>query len=361
MARKKTSDNPAEGGLATSTGAIGPNIRELARLAGAAEMLHCSATMVPTGYDRLSLGITASKGEGVKTASWLETPDDLVLEPAVAESFEQGMLDLANSCPPGVLLLESVTVRVEGCSLRRAKLLHLALKAWCEAFGVAVPTDESLAEKDRRHKAGLRQIHDEMLEDLRNGPAGVKKWNARTQKVRAKVGPFRKLDVADQVLAGINLCGLDFQESNFDRADLRKARLKETDFRQSSFLGARLDGADLTWAKLAHTDFSGASLVGCKLWGIKNLRGARFRSTNLEKVRFVMGDLRQLEFQGANLSRADLSYCHLQGADFSGANLEGCKLNHAVFDETTRFPNGFALPKGLSWRGQGADPRQPRR
>jgi uncharacterized protein YjbI with pentapeptide repeats len=335
---------------------IGPNIRELAHLARSAESLTCSA-IVDVAGDRTGVAIGVSRDQPVSAHSWRGDGDDWSFSPITPPSFEQGMIDLADACPEGERKLDSITVRARKCSVRAPTLRRLVHMAWCEAFGVSVPAVETLQEQDRQEKAGFRQIHDEMLGDLRRGPAGVKKWNARSQKVRAKAGHFRSLDLSECDLAGITLSGLDFQQSIFDRADLRKARLKECDLRQAGFQGAKLDRADFTWAKLAGANFTNARMPSSKLWTVKNLRGACFQGADLSKARLVSSDLRGLSFHGANLSGADLSYCHMQGADLSEANLTDCKLTQARFDEQTRFPSGFTLPKGLTWAGKSPDPR----
>jgi uncharacterized protein YjbI with pentapeptide repeats len=345
-------------------GAIGPNVRELAQLAHAADMLACTASVgkgrfspFTGGSERDGVRIAASGGQAVEASYWHETLEDIDYSEVPVPSFEQGMLDLANRCLRGELDLDAITVRAKGCSLRAGLLRHLVIRAWCEAFGVEVPATEALAEKDREQKTGLRQIHAELLENLRGGAAGVKKWNARTQKVRARVGHFRGLDLSGQTLAKINLVGLDFQQTIFDRADLRQARLKGSDMRQSSFKEALLDGADLEWAKFNHANFTGARMVGCRLWTVKNLSAATFDGADLSKAKLVSCNLHGLSFAGANLSDAEVSYCHLQGADLSTANLAGCKFKQVFFDEQTRFPPGFILSKAWIWKGKGPDPR----
>jgi|SRR5579862_4073946 len=80
-------------------------------------------------------------------------------------------------------------------------------------------------------------------------------------------------------------------------------------------------------------DLTGASLQHCCL------RGA------------VLTDV---IFRGANLRHADLgrnnlgSPCIVSGADFSNADLHGTNFEGALWDDRTRFPEGFsALECGL--------------
>ena len=67
-----------------------------------------------------------------------------------------------------------------------------------------------------------------------------------------------------------------------------------------------------------------------------DLSGADLRGFNLSEVNFCGANLRGANLSGANLYRADLIQ-----ADLTGANLTGTHLSGALFDENTKWPDGF--------------------
>ena len=83
-----------------------------------------------------------------------------------------------------------------------------------------------------------------------------------------------------------------------------------------------------------------ASLVGAALSGA-DLHGAAMSSADLHGA-----DLRLADLGAADLRNADLRNANLRGADLCGADLRGARLHradrqHALFDERTRWPDGF--------------------
>ncbi|MBB5871876.1 hypothetical protein F4553_005255 [Allocatelliglobosispora scoriae] len=85
---------------------------------------------------------------------------------------------------------------------------------------------------------------------------------------------------------------------------------------------------------------------------------ATHREVNFSKSTISDADLSGANFSGANLNYADLSganlndadlsgamldYVNLRGADMIGANLSGASIEHAVFDEQTKWPTGYPV------------------
>ncbi len=91
------------------------------------------------------------------------------------------------------------------------------------------------------------------------------------------------------------------------------------------FTAADLSGASLSWINLSGANLSRTDLYGAQLSGA-NLSQANLSAANLS---------------GADLSRADLSGANLEGADLQGANLNNTNLNAAVYNQLTKFPQGF--------------------
>jgi hypothetical protein len=52
-------------------------------------------------------------------------------------------------------------------------------------------------------------------------------------------------------------------------------------------------------------------------------------------------DLRGVDLTGAFLVNTDFSNADLRGVDFSGADLENVCLRDAIYDASTRWPDGF--------------------
>ncbi|MBY0458246.1 MAG: pentapeptide repeat-containing protein [Gemmataceae bacterium] len=170
---------------------------------------------------------------------------------------------------------------------------------------------------------------------LRTGAEGVAQWNARSETAR-QMTRLGRGDYADCDLSGIDFTGqsvLTFRGAgvNFSGATLTRASLIDADLRGVNFAGAEMTkfcarNADLTGAKLAGVALKEGRLVGAK---------------------FIDADLR-----GADLTGADLS-----GADFTGADLTGVTLAQLVFDQTTKWPDGFEVPPGAKWEPSAPDAR----
>lgn len=170
---------------------------------------------------------------------------------------------------------------------------------------------------------------------LRTGAAGVAQWNARSETAR-QMTRLGRGDYTNCDLSGIDFTGqsvLTFQGAgaNFTNATLTRG----------SFIEADLCGADFTGAEMTKFCARNADLTGAKLPGVV-LKGGR-----LVGAKFVDADL-----SGADLTGADLC-----GTDFTGANLTGTVLAELVFDQTTKWPDGFEVPPGAKWEPSAPDPR----
>lgn len=157
----------------------------------------------------------------------------------------------------------------------------------------------------------------------------------------------------------------DFERAKLDSADLREADLRNTHFDHASMSGAILDQARLGGTRFWCADLSGAQmnrasgdegalvfqharLDGASLGRIDlvrpNFRYASLKKTDLRLAQVAAGDFgfadlsdarlgngsfQDASFFEADLSGADLSYTDLSRADFSGADLSGANLTGA--------------------------------
>ncbi|MFM6001746.1 MAG: pentapeptide repeat-containing protein, partial [Sphaerospermopsis kisseleviana] len=92
--------------------------------------------------------------------------------------------------------------------------------------------------------------------------------------------------------------------------NLKKATLSEIDLSN-----AMLDGADFSQATLDQANLQGAILINSNLY--------------------------QANFWKANLKNSNLFGANLRGTNFQGATLTNVVLNKAIYDNNTRFPQGF--------------------
>src|SRR5262249_15828965 len=98
------------------------------------------------------------------------------------------MLFFAQRYRDGTLRHDSIKGRAEKSDIGNKELKSLIFKAWCEAFGLEAPDDAQLKAQGIARKGSQAALRDLMLAELRGGPAGLKKWKARTQQEIRKAG-----------------------------------------------------------------------------------------------------------------------------------------------------------------------------
>jgi uncharacterized protein YjbI with pentapeptide repeats len=326
---------------ASAGGKIGTNIRELEKITRQSRRLETFALIEMKDHP-VELKVTAYHN-GRWIGTYTGTPG--MGSHGGATSFSAAMIDLARRWTNGTLRLASVTAKSSKGPLGGKQLRRLAAAAWCEACGVPVRSETELEEKLRAGKADQDELREQMLQELRGGPAGIKRWNDRRGRIvpmnclsldsRRKAGNFRRVDLSNLDLSGADLTGLDFQGAIFDGSSLVKANCDYGDFRKASFRNARLTNARCGIAKFSGADFTGASLYQTQL------RVSTFSSA---------------VFAGADLRGTDFGYADLRGADLSGADLSKAKFERTKYNEKTRLPPGFKPLEGMEWKGGSLPP-----
>ena len=139
------------------------------------------------------------------------------------------------------------------------------------------------------------------------------------------------------------LCSFNLTSANLFWADLKWDKLVDANLRWSrgmraSFINAELDGADFGQSTMIEVDLRNA-----------NLSGANFQSCNMNGA-----DLGRALMDGANFSLAMIRdsmwiMADMRNANFEGASLHRADLNMAIYDQTTRFPQGFD-PQNTGWK-----------
>lgn len=108
-----------------------------------------------------------------------------------------------------------------------------------------------------------------------------------------------------------------FREADFSGEDLSEADLRDAIFLGTKFIGAKLWSVDFERASLSFSRFGGA-----------NLKWARLVDTNAINCSFEGADLTNANLQGgvfreANFNGADFSWANGTSGDFTGASLIG--------------------------------------
>lgn len=89
-----------------------------------------------------------------------------------------------------------------------------------------------------------------------------------------------------QSLAEMDMRGIDLSGVAFDGADLRFAKLAESNLARATFRGADLTGASLWHSDCKDAVFDGANLEEADL-DLANVDGATFREANVRKAIFA--------------------------------------------------------------------------
>jgi uncharacterized protein YjbI with pentapeptide repeats len=314
--------------------AIGPRVRELAKLARESNELKTSVRLdLPAGQTAL-VRVWARKGTGgYHVHAYNGGPERG--EGSTASTFERGMMDLAMAWPQGRLRPGGIEVEARKCPLKGAALLELATAAWREALGLPALSPEKFRRDTEAVEAARGELREAMMAELRGGRAGVEAWNARPWEERERVGPTRRIDLSGADLSGAELTSLDFDGARFDGARLVDANLRSCPIKGASFRDADLTQATFWACKGAEAVFEGSTMAGSN---------------------FDRAGVRRANFRSADLKAAYLGGADLRGADLTGADLAGADLSGALYDEQTRWPSGFDPPGSMRWRGKGPAP-----
>lgn len=148
----------------------------------------------------------------------------------------------------------------------------------------------------------------------------------------------RRLNLAGADLSGANLSG-----ANLLRANLRRAYLLGAELGNAKLANADLSEAQLRTTKLSHANLRDAALLNADL-GEADLVDADLRGAFLGRAFLGRAYLFRANLSGADLSDADLRGARLIGADLRGANLHNTRLECALTDDSTLWPEGFARP-----------------
>lgn len=252
-------------------------------------------------------------------------------------TFTEIMLNLASGSPGAKVLVDTFEVRGDyKSSIEYAESTVKA--AWCEAFGIDIPTAEDIKQSELQRKMYLDKYSKIAVQLLRSGEAGIKEFNGQSRYLMDRLN-FKKMDLKDQ--------------------NLKEASFATLVVSRSDFSGSNLTDANFSYAKIDNCNFNNCTILGAK-FEEANAKAASFHNTTLQNCVCDSISLKDTKFLDTKFKKCTLRYANLKGADLSKASFEDCYFTDAVFDETTIFPDDF--PKNnmdsLAWKGKGLDKRK---
>ena len=181
--------------------------------------------------------------------------------------------------------------------------------------------EPALVEKHREAKTALRQISQERAVPFAGiGVVGL--LLLLTIGYGLYLGGPQTLP--DPICSSPPAAGVDWHNCRSDNliadtADLEGANLSNAWFRYSKLSGARLNSADIRYTDLSNADLSHAELRAA------DMKGSALRNTDLSY---------------ADLTGVDLRYADLTGANLGGSVLTGARLDHAIWPDGRKCPEG---------------------
>ena len=151
---------------------------------------------------------------------------------------------------------------------------------------------------------------------------------------------WSRCDKAKKRLAGAELSGGQFIDTDFSGSSLNGAELRGARMLRTNLLRATLNDADLSGADLSNALGSRARLIGANLTGAI-MNKAEFSRADLSGANLSEADLSKADFPrakltGSNLSNAVLVYANVSRAQLQDATLAGADF-HGAYTLLTRF------------------------
>jgi uncharacterized protein YjbI with pentapeptide repeats len=316
---------------AADVGTAGPVLKRLADVARKSKRLFFHADIdIPEGC--VAVDVTAHGNGRARVAyGFFRTGQDTDWRDGEGNDVADAILRAARKWgQTGTLRLDEFKIEAKGAPLAPAALKELLTDAWCEALG------QDRAALAARQQATMQAHRDAWIARWRSAPAGVKAWNKADPVDRWRTGKFDQVDASGAKLNAIEFIELSMESADFRKSSLRNARFHRCNAKQANFTSANLELAQFEKCKLNGATFDNANLSAAWLLG-STLAGATFVGARMTATLFGLADLR--------------------GADLSGAiDLKYAVLDDALFDESTRWPAGFRIPKAVVWKGKGQRP-----
>ena len=147
------------------------------------------------------------------------------------------------------------------------------------------------------------------------------------------------------VLTGAVLTGVRLSGASFDSKTQWPSGF---DYLHAGMFGPGVDysARDLSSQYIAYNDFTAAIFTGA------NLSGAVLSGSTLVNANFTGANLSGAALDGTDLSGATLVCTDLRGADLSGAKIGRASIRSIIYDQTTKWPEGYAPPSSPATKSQ---------
>lgn len=251
-------------------------------------------------------------------------------------TFSEILTYLANGLPDSTLLVDTITVKGKGASVKGAALKAAAIEAWCQAVGIEVPTAQELKAAKADNKERVEQQRKEIEELLRTGQTGIAEWNSKAPKSRAAFD-LQNMDLSGADLSNLNLSALDISSSNFSSANLTGTKFSSTTAKNCNFNNAIVHNSD---------------------WNCANVSGSSFENADFNGVKGRPIFFNKCKMTNARFAHVPFDYAQIKGADFTGALFDTCTFKDMSFDGDTILPDDFKFWDSLRFEGTGVDPRK---
>ena len=169
--------------------------------------------------------------------------------------------------------------------------------------------------------------------------------------------------IKDKDFSELNFNGARFEQADFTGCVFRKSNMKKANFKSATLFGcdfshcdmqgsdfskADLRGADIQFSNLSHADFSkadlreGASVVKRKMKksgeefsnakaGHVTFTGSTLFNVNMRGITAIHADFSDAIMEKVNLEDADLRDCSMKGTNLKSANLNNADIRNANF------------------------------
>jgi len=138
--------------------------------------------------------------------------------------------------------------------------------------------------------------------------------------------------------AGVDLSGASLYRP-YPSADPEMGMIS-IGMREVDFRGANLSKADLRGVFVRKCNFSQANLSNANLRDT-DFAWAGMDGVDLSNANMFRTNLYSVDLTGANLTGANLTNAYMLLADLTGADLTGADLTGAKYDSATKWPEGF--------------------
>jgi uncharacterized protein YjbI with pentapeptide repeats len=146
----------------------------------------------------------------------------------------------------------------------------------------------------------------------------------------AKKGTISNCKFDSALMNYVDFSNNVIRDTDFEGADLLKAKLHNCEFISSAFHGKTLKSANISYANLSFSSFQNCNLNEVKLHRARLIQ-TKIEKSDLVKTNFSNASLRSSIFCENNLTGADFRY-----ADLTLLTLDRCHLNSAKFFQTQR-------------------------